>query len=112
MPLIQTLTCQKAGVAWTSETTGDTAHYTLISDIDTLVSADNLAAFQQAYTPTENTSFSLVATIVDGKLLLTREWSTDTQYNSYKSAIADIESVINQQLEAAGWTFEETTQLV
>lgn len=112
MPLIQTITCQKAGVTWTSETTGHDAHQLLINDIDSHISTDNLIAFQQAYEPKENTSFSLVATVVDGKLLLTREWTTDTQYNDYKSAIAAVEDAINQQLEAVGWTFEETTQLV
>lgn len=112
MPLIQTLICQKAGVTWTSDTTGDTAHQVLINDIDLHVSAENLTAFQQAYASTENVSFSLVATIVDGKLHLTREWGSDTQYNSYKAAISDVEDAINAQLEAIGWTFEETTQLV
>ena len=112
MPLIQTLICQKAGVTWTSETLGDAAHQILISDINIHVSDENEIPFQQAYASTENVSFSLVATIVDGKLHLTREWGLDTQYNSYKAAINDVEDAINAQLEAIGWTFEETTQLV
>ena len=110
--LIQTIKCNKSGVSWTSLTSGDEAHQLLINDIDTVITVDDLKVFQQAYASTENISFALDASVVDGKLHLTRNWSSESQYDNYKAAILAVENNINSQLETIGWTFEETTERV
>lgn len=108
MAYIQKLICSNVNYDWSSEQDPLIANGIFIDNIALAATPEQLLQFQEAFASVHNQSFNESLEIVDGKLHVSRSWTSLDDYNNYKGAIESIENEVNEKMREIGWEIVES----